>query len=437
MLRTTSNGVWGDYLSSESKSLSIEQSILWNSLGSMVYLVCNWLTTVLVVVFGSDLSMSGSLAVAMSVGNIYATIVLFRARTVQVSETQRNISSGDFVGHRIITVIIATIFCFAYSIFSVASSDWIVVSAYCLFKAVDSFVDVLHGVDQIYSRLDYAAVSQILRGIGLLAGFIFGLVFFKSLLMAVLFMAIVSLAVVVMYDIRVVSRLCSVSPCFNKDSLIHLFKVCFPGFIASLACTSVVSLTRQFYGLSYGNEQLGIYAAVATPTAVVQALVTYLYAPLLGPLAKGWQEGRIKDIVRLIRKVLLAVTAATVVCVVGALVLGEPVLTLIYGQVVGAHSQYLLLMLVATAFTGLMFFLIDLTISFGKPSYGFVSSIAALLSAVFLSRQLFSRQEFTMDANVISVVVISAYGIGLVILGILIIGLIKSKALSQQDESVG
>ena len=94
-------------------------------------------------------------------------------------------------------------------------------------------------------------------------------------------------------------------------------------------------------------------------------------------------------------------------------------------------------MLVATAFTGLMFFSIDLTISFGKPSYGFVSSIAALLSAVFLSRQLFSRQEFTMDANVISVVVISAYGIGLVILGILIMGLIKSKALSQQDESVG
>lgn len=422
-------------MSSESKSLSIEQSILWNSIGSMVYLVCNWLTTVLVVVFGSDLSMSGSLAVAMSVGNIFATIVLFRARTVQVSEMHRNLSSGNFIGHRVLTIVIATFFCFVYSIFSVAPSDWAVVSCYCLFKAVDSSVDVLHGIDQINSRLDYAAISQILRGVGLSVGFIVGLVFFKSLLVAVLLMAIVSLAVVFIYDFPVTSRLCSIAPVFEKDSLILLFKVCFPGFIASLACTSVVSLTRQFYGLSYGNEQLGIYAAVATPTAVVQALVTYLYAPLLGPLAKGWQEGRIKDIVRLIRKVLLAVAVATFACVIGALVLGEPVLTLIYGQTVGAHSSYLSLMLVATAFTGLMFFSIDLSISFGKPSYGFISSAVALLSAVLLSSRLFSLQEFATDANIISVVVICAYGIGLSLLAVLIMRLIKDNASIGKDNS--
>lgn len=201
-----------------------------------------------------------------------------------------------------------------------------------------------------------------------------------------------------------------------------------PGFIASLACTTVVSLTRQFYGLSYGNEQLGIYAAVATPTAVVQALVTYLYAPLLGPLAKSWQDNRMDQIISTIKRVFIAVAVATVVCVLGGILLGEPVLTLIYGEQIGSHSSYLALMLVATALTGLMFFSIDLAISFGKPVYGFISTAVSLVVAVVLAKVLFSSAAFQDDANIISMVIVIAYGIGLAISTVLIARLIKGGA---------
>ena len=414
-------------MSATSKVLSIEQGILWNSVGSMVYLVCNWLTTVLVVVLGSDISGSGSLAVAMSVGNIYATIVLLRARPVQVSEAYPDLTTGHFIAQRVLALVVATVFCLVYGLISVSPSDYLVVACYCLFKAADSFVDVLHGIDQINSRLDYAAISQVLRGLGLLVGFAAGLIVFKSLLVAILFMAIVSLAVILAFDFPVAASFGSVTPKFEKRQLFELCKICFPGFIASLACTTVVSLTRQFYGLSYGNEQLGIYAAVATPTAVVQALVTYLYAPILGPLAKSWQDNRIDLIVSMTKKVFIAVTAATVMCVLGGILLGKPVLTLIYGEQIGSHSAYLPLMLVATALTGLMFFSIDLAISFGKPVYGFISSSFSLVVAVVLSKTLFSSAAFQYDANVISVVIVLAYGVGLVISGLLTVRLIKAR----------
>lgn len=417
-------------MSSKTEGLTITQSFAWNTAGSMVYLVCNWLTTVLVVIFGSDLSMSGSLAVAMSVGNIYATIVLLRARPVQVSEAYSDLTAGHFVAQRIVAVALATLFCLVYSLFSVSPSDFLVVACYCAFKAVESFVDVFHGVDQIHSRLDYAAISQILRGIGLLAGFVVGLVVFKSLIVAVLIMGLVSLLVVAIFDFPITARYASLAPVFEKDRLIFLFKICFPGFIASLACTSAISLARQLYGLSYGNEQLGIYAAVATPTAVVQALVTYLYAPLLGPLANSWQEGRVDEIVSVIKKILLAVFAATVACVIGGLLLGEPVLTLIYGETVGAHSSYLSLMLVATAFAGLMLFSIDLAITFEKPIIGFVSAAVALLAAVVLSKVLFAMPVFATDANVISIVIVVALGAGLFISAVLIARLIRGKMAS-------
>ena len=132
----------------KTKELSVEQSLVWNSVGSMAYLICNWLITVLVVTLGSDISMSGSLAVAMSVGNIFATIVLLRARPVQVSESYSDFTTGNFIAHRIVATILACVICFFYCLVSVAFNDWAVVAVYCLFKAGDSFVDVLHGVDQ-------------------------------------------------------------------------------------------------------------------------------------------------------------------------------------------------------------------------------------------------------------------------------------------------
>ena len=61
-------------------------------------------------------------------------------------------------------------------------------------------------------------------------------------------------------------------------------------------------------------------------------------------------------------------------------------LTAIYGKEVGLHSDYLPLALVATAFTGLNFFTIDVFIAFGKPIIGTISGAASLALAVFLSR---------------------------------------------------
>ena len=59
------------------EGLSLQKNMAWNSVGSLVYLGCSWLTTVLVVTLSSNYSDSGALAVAMSVGNLTSAIVAF------------------------------------------------------------------------------------------------------------------------------------------------------------------------------------------------------------------------------------------------------------------------------------------------------------------------------------------------------------------------
>lgn len=86
------------------------------------------------------------------------------------------------------------------------------------------------------------------------------------------------------------------------------------------------------------------------------------------------------------------------------------------------------------AIAGLMFFSIDLAVSFGKPSYGFISSVLSLLVSIVLSKILFSFGVFQDDANIISMVIVAAYGVGLFVAGCLIAHLIKVRRnLCQKD----
>lgn len=53
------------------KQLSVKQNMLWNTAGSMVYLVCQWLITVFVVRLSDGYDAAGVLALGMAVSNIF------------------------------------------------------------------------------------------------------------------------------------------------------------------------------------------------------------------------------------------------------------------------------------------------------------------------------------------------------------------------------
>lgn len=68
-----------------SKKLTIQESIVWNSVGSLVYLATQWLTTILVVRL-AGVDAAGNLTLAMSIGNLVYSIALFGMRNFQVSD---------------------------------------------------------------------------------------------------------------------------------------------------------------------------------------------------------------------------------------------------------------------------------------------------------------------------------------------------------------
>ena len=99
----------------EEKKVSIQKSIIWNSAGSMVYLITQWLISVLVVRL-SGVETAGILTLAMSVNNVFYSIAMQGIRNYQVSDMKEKYTSGIYVSSRLIICILSFLVCVGYAL---------------------------------------------------------------------------------------------------------------------------------------------------------------------------------------------------------------------------------------------------------------------------------------------------------------------------------
>ena len=81
---------------------SVKKNMLFNTVGSLVYYVCQWLPTVLIVRL-SGYSDAGILSIAMSVTAAPAIIGLFNMRSYQVSDIQEVYNNDAYIKSRTVT----------------------------------------------------------------------------------------------------------------------------------------------------------------------------------------------------------------------------------------------------------------------------------------------------------------------------------------------
>lgn len=389
----------------------MRNDIVWNTAGTSVYLACTWLITVLVVTLSPDYEASGSLAVAMAVGNIFIAIMLFKTRTVQVADIENVYTTSDIMAHRVLTFLIASAFCLVYSAFTVAPSDFMPVLAYLAFKSVESLIDVLHGLDQKNGHFDYIGVSLILRGILAVLAFSAGLIIFHDLTIALFLMTASSIFVGLFYDVPRSRKLDSLLPRFSTPRIKTLFTASIAGFFASLLCTTLVSIVRQSYGLIYGNEALGIYAALSAPAVIMQAIAGFIYTPLIGPMSLLWKERRSKDLIQLVTKFLLLLVGLTLACMAVFFLIGDPLLSFIFQKGISSYAYLMYPLLACTATTAVVYFLIDLLIVQKERIGTLAANTASLLTALFIMHPLFEA----LGANGISITIIVAFALNTLI----------------------
>lgn len=344
------------------KQLSLKANMLWNSFGSLFYSGCQWLVTVMVVRLSTSYEAAGILAVAMAVSNVFAQIALYRMRSFQVSDIHEEISSGEYVAARFVTIGIGFIITCIYMVLTCSPSAFLATILYLIYRAGDIFIDVLHGVDQQHYRMDYCGKSMTMRAAVSTIGFCLVLKLTDSLELAIAAMIITTYPVIA-YDVRCSSRLSSVKPEFDMNTIVNLLKCCLPAVIGMSLCSLVVSFARQYLGSAQGDSSLGIYASICTPIVIIQACANYVYAPLLGVFAKDVDEHNRPLFIKHLLGVLAALIGIFLMGAIAFSIFGDGFIGLIFGERLVPYGYLMYAGLLCSSLTACVAFLGDLLIA--------------------------------------------------------------------------
>ena len=367
-------------------ALSLRANTLWNAFGCFFYLGCQWLTTVLVVRLSPDYNNSGMLAFAMAYGTIFASIGLYKIRAFQISDLNNEYSNGEYIGFRFVSIIMGLVLSVLYLPFTASSIGFLYVSiTYLVFKSDEVFSDVFYGIYQRQERMDYIGKSQFLRGILSINCFAIPLAITHNLIVALVVMSLSCICVTFFFDIPHAKLFGSVRPSLEFDKMKSLAATCFLAMLATLCANSIVSLVRQYYGLVYGSESLGIYASVATPAVLIQVAATYLYSPLIGDLAKTRFNKGQEAFSRQFIKVFILLTFVIVAFIIPLSLAGNPILQLVFGKSIAPYTYLFPYVLVATGCMGLLFYISDVLVVVRKIREMLFCDVLALLAALLLA----------------------------------------------------
>lgn len=321
----------------------------------------------------------------MSTGNMFAAVGLYKIRTFQVSDVNSEYSPNDYAGFRILTIAVSAIATIIFLVLGTGLNAFTIASiVYLLFKADETFNDVFFGIEQKAFRMDYIGKSQFLRGIATIVGFSVPLAICDSLLASILGMAALCISITFFYDRRNAILFGFTKPSISKKNVIRLVRACFLPTVANLLATSIVSMARQQYGITNGEEMLGIYASIATPAVLVQAAATYLYSPLIGRLAQTLSNIGLHQFRKsLIKTIMGMIAVITVICLLVSHV-GIWGLPILFGKEIEAYVWIFPFVLISTGCIALLYFTNDMLIIIRKGVPQLAINSIALISSLAL-----------------------------------------------------
>lgn len=401
----------------EDKQLSIGANMLWNSFGSMVNLACQWLITIAIVRMGAGYEAAGIFSLAMSVYNIFAPIAQFRMYTYQITDVNKENSTGEYLAFRVITNGAALVLCMVYSLVTCDSGSLPAIFLYAVYKSICLIIDVFHACDQRNRRMDIIGQSLALQGLISLGLFILIFSATKSLEVALIAMSTGVTLIGLLFDWPKVRQFGAIHLGISKTKAKYLVLRCLPIVLASIAAAAAPSIPRQYLAIVSGDDALGIYAAAAAPVALIQTGASYIYNPLLGYFSELYFKNKRDEFIRLLLKATLGIVMLGFVCSAGVLIFGRSILVLVYGAKMEEYA-FLMYPLVALALiTGYMWFINDLLMAIRNFRGTVIGNLASLVVSI---TGLSMINIFGMEGVTYLCIASSIAGVGTMFLALLI-----------------
>ncbi|MBO4926897.1 MAG: lipopolysaccharide biosynthesis protein [Clostridiales bacterium] len=401
---------------------------IWNMAGSLVNAFQSvFLLMIINRVLGS--TESGIFSIAYANASLFLNMGKYGMRYYQVSDVKHDYSFGEYCHSRTISSIAMIVTSVIYIIYSAITNNyssyktWVLICM-CIFKVVDSFEDLYGGQYQNYGRLDVAGRIVFIRSVFLIVCYGLCICIFKdlliSLIITIIFNAIswIYMTVITYHEVGIKWGSAS------KRKVFSLLRTCFPLFAGAFLSFYIGNAPKYAIDAILSDDIQASYGFIAMPVFVVGLLNSFIFNPQIVGMTEQWQKGETREFVSRVIKQVLIVIILTVICIVGAYLLGVPVLSWLYATDLAPYKTDLLILLVGGGFlglTGLLNAAITI-IRFQKViAWGYLA--VAVLALAFSNRIV--NQYGIRGATVLYTILMALTSLAFAI--ILVIGIIKNK----------
>lgn len=311
--------------------VSVKKKYFWNMMGSL----CNAFSTVILLlvvnwILGNEAG--GIFSFAYSNAQMLMIIGGLEVYPIQTTDVEEEYSFQTYFTLRIITCFLMLFIsiCYIY-ITHIEGERACVVLTFCVFKMIESFVDVFGGMYQQNNRIDLTGKILSLRVAMSTISFIVILLITHDLLTGAISMAITSLILFFIYDLRFLRFFPSASIGISLDKVWLLIKEVVPLFIAAFIM-SYISNAPKYAIDTYCSDMLqNKYGILFMPAFVINLFSLFVFRPILVDMTEKWNRNDLDGVVCYIKRSVWFIVIITILCVVGGIIVGIPVLSFVYG----------------------------------------------------------------------------------------------------------
>lgn len=394
---------------------SQRSGIIWNSVGGMM----NAGQAAIILIFISyklGLTIAGIVTIAYAVANLFLSICKYGVRNYQVTDVKDRFSFDDYFYGRCFTTAATFVILFLYLVFAFVFRDYslskiIIFFEITILKLIDAFEDVYIGRYQQKGRLDIGAKIMAIR-LMVSTGLICALILAGTGIYVSLMGGILSSVIFDIYFIRNTFQIVQSKVLhMHTGNIIHLLKICLPLCIGMTLSIYIGNVPKYMIDAYMSEDIQAIFGYIMMPVFVIMLLNQFIYQPMIKGLGDLWESRNYAGFKRSVIKQCMVVTGLTFIVIAGGLLLGLPVLGMMYNVNLSAYKSEFFVLLLGGSFYALAYYLNVPITTIRRQNYiAYGYALATVLSIIFgkqlvLAKGMMGAALLYLGINVILVIV--------------------------------
>ncbi len=364
------------------QKLSLKANFSWALIGNFIDGFCQWGILVVIVKMGTP-EMVGAFALGIAVCAPIMNFALLDLRTVQATDTRDDFLFSSYINLSTITATTGLIIIIGITLgFYNYGNNLSVIIFLGLFKLMENISMTYYGLFQKNEKMNYIAISLIVKGFLSLLMVILIMYFYRSIVFATLSLAFSWGLVMLLYDKKIADRILSRTEypdgksCHNYSEtkkiitksymepaiLKKLFLLSLPLGFALLIASLNANIPRYFVERFLNLRDLGIFTAMVYLAAIGIRFVMSLMQAFMPRLAKYFNTLKKKEFYNLYIKQLIIVVTTGLASLLLVALFGKQLVAIIYTAEYVGYSDILIWVMIFAFFEYMCIFLRNIMI---------------------------------------------------------------------------